>query len=182
MHGLVIDVRAQCGRNVVASACAFTNLTEVFLLVSNEMLRRSDDSRTLDSDGTISKVIAATVVKDDILPLDGRSDQLSSQVWVRRESFPVATTLRCATQWATDGSQLNIDTLASEFFTHSHTPGTGQVTTPGRCDIHTGRESGGSVCASDAKRRILQAERWKAESRYGSNIADTSFTSPAARD
>lgn len=67
MHGLVIDVGAVCGGDGVTPGSSLGLLTEMLLLVTDKVLRTSDDTSILNT-------------------LDGFSKELTSDVWVGSEA------------------------------------------------------------------------------------------------
>ncbi len=68
MHGLVVEVGANGGRNVVPIAPRFTNLAKVFLFVEDVVLGACNDTCTLNA-------------------LNRRCDQSTSQIWIGAKPF-----------------------------------------------------------------------------------------------
>lgn len=117
MHSLVSNV----GR-VRKSVVGAISLTEMLLLVSNEMLSTSNDIGALDA-------------------FDGAGHRDTSQDGIRAEPLPVAASGGNAANGAGDGAQLNVDAFVAMLGTHAVTTGLHEFGVPGGGDIDTSGES-----------------------------------------
>lgn len=136
--------------------CCRTHL----LLVGNIVLRARNHAGILD---TFDRLID--------------SDSGQGRIW--REAFP-DTTSRCVSAQRTDGwAQLHINSLAFVLACHGIATPVVQVAAPCGCDRLTGRKSADKVCESHAQGRVLETERFEAESGDRSSVADALFSFPS---
>ncbi len=122
MHGHIVDVGAEAFGDIVMVSLRFTSLTKVFLFVTNQMLRASDDTRVLNSANSLGH-------------------QHTGEHRVRAEAFPVTACCGSTSQWSGDGTELYVDPLTTVLGTHSLAAGEGKSTAPGSGDVDTSRES-----------------------------------------
>lgn len=77
----------------------FTSLTEVFLFVTDQMLRASNNPRVLNSANSFSH-------------------QHTGEHRVRAEAFPVTACCGSTSQWSGDGTELYVDSFTTVLGTH----------------------------------------------------------------
>lgn len=156
----------------------FTSLTKVFLFVTDQMLRASDDTRVLNSANSLSHLH-------------------TGEHRVRAEAFPVTACSGSTSQWSSDGTELYVDPFTAVLGTHGLTTGEGKATAPGSSDVDTSRESRVVISCrlsistaqvkipvtkpteSNSEWRVLHAEPSEAQARNTSSITNTSVQDPA---
>lgn len=119
---LVINIRAHTLRDIVPVALGFGGLTEMLLLIADEMLCARNDSSVLDS-------------------LDRLRHHDTSQNGIGRKSLPVSATIRVPAKRTSNGSQLDIHTLVTVLLAHGPAAEVGETPVPGSGYIDAGGES-----------------------------------------
>lgn len=130
MHGLVIDVGAECSRDVVATVCGLAHLPEMLLFIANEVLCACHDTLTLNAlDSRSNQGTGQVRVRTKPFLLLVNIGHCLEDLW-RRSTHPVPATFGCSSQGTTDGAQHNVHAFISVLGTQGFSTEPGQVAIP----------------------------------------------------
>lgn len=121
MHGNIIDVGAQALLDAEPVAPGFGGLTEMLLLVGDEVFGACDHSGLLDA-----------------LHRLGHGNARENRIWT--EALPVSTASWDAPKRTNDWAQLHVDAFVAELATHHVAALAPEASIPGRRDGTTGGE------------------------------------------
>jgi hypothetical protein len=132
----------------------------MLLLVANIMLSNSHLACGLDASNGFGKEDTGDVriwAETCAHPLVPAFTMSEPRLIMALHTFPIPTTLRCASKRTRYRTQKRIHTLVTELLTHCDTSGVRKATRPCGSDIDTSWKDGGEVGVANGSGRILQA-------------------------
>lgn len=130
------------------------------LLIGDEVLSTSNDTGVLNTLNSL-----------------GHANTGQHRVW--REALPVSATLWSTANRTGDRSENDVDALALVLFSNALASAVDEATVEGSGGSLSGWEDRTKVSETDTDRRILHAKTAKAESWYGTGVADALLAHPA---